>query len=84
MTDENNTNAAPQFLRRGDAAHYVERRWGIRCAKQTLAKLAVVGGGPPFRKAGITPLYNPADLDSWARAKIGPLRNSTSDAGEAA
>ena len=37
----------------------------------TLAKLACVGGGPCFRKAGRWPLYSPADLDAWARDLLG-------------
>jgi hypothetical protein len=70
---------APLYLRRSDAARYIQQRWGIRCAKQTLAKLAVVGGGPVFRKAGVTPIYAPSDLDTWAQSKIGEPRRSTSD-----
>ena len=35
----------------------------------TLAKLAVLGGGPIFRRAGRMPLYSAADLDEFA-AKI--------------
>src|SRR5690606_33827872 len=67
------------FFRRSDAAAYVRRQWCIPCAPKTLAKLAVTGGGPPFRKAGRYPLYAPADLDDWAKSKIGPLQRSTSD-----
>jgi hypothetical protein len=40
--------AAPSFLRRVDAAHYLQMKFGLRCAKQTLAKLAVIGGGPKY------------------------------------
>jgi hypothetical protein len=36
-----------RFLRRKEAAEYVRTRWEVRCAAQTLAKLAVLGGGPP-------------------------------------
>ena len=43
-----------------------------------MAKLAVVGGGPIFRKAGKTPLYDPADLDAWAEARMSAPRKSTS------
>jgi hypothetical protein len=66
------------FLRRGDAANYLQERYGLRCAKQTLAKLAVLGGGPIFRHAGRTPIYAPADLDEWARSRISEPRTSTS------
>jgi hypothetical protein len=34
--------------RRVDAAHYLQMKFGLRCAKQTLAKLAVIGGGPKY------------------------------------
>jgi hypothetical protein len=71
--------AAPSFLRRVDAAHYLQMKFGLRCAKQTLAKLAVIGGGPKYHLAGRTPLYAPADLDSWASSKIGGPRLSTSE-----
>src|SRR6478736_2953861 len=45
------------FLRRIAAARYIQDRYGLRCSKQTLAKLATMGGGPIFRSAGRTPLY---------------------------
>ena len=32
-----------------------------------------------FRKAGRYPIYQPADLDRWAQARIGPVQRSTSD-----
>src|SRR5262245_47635691 len=69
----------PKYLRREPAAQYVRETWGIRCSPKYLAKLAVVGGGPAFRKAGRDPLYEPPDLDDWARSKIGPRVSSTSE-----
>ncbi len=39
-------------LRRSEAATYLLETHGIRRAVGTLAKLAVVGGGPRFRVAG--------------------------------
>jgi hypothetical protein len=71
--------AVAPYLRRAQAAEYVRARWGLPCACQTLAKLAVIGGGPVFRKAGRYPLYRLEDLDGWAAAKIGHPRTSTSD-----
>ncbi|MFZ0457125.1 MAG: hypothetical protein WAM17_01505 [Rhodoplanes sp.] len=73
----------PIFLRRDEAANYLRSKFGFRCSKQTLAKLAVLGGGPVYRKAGVTPIYDPTELDRWARTKIGPPRRSTSEAGVA-
>jgi hypothetical protein len=60
-----------RYLRRNIAARYLSENWGITRAPQTLAKLACVGGGPRFVKAGRIPLYKPEDLDSWARNLIG-------------
>jgi hypothetical protein len=68
-----------RFLRRADAAMYVAQRYGFPCSRQWLAKLAVVGGGPSFRKAGRYPVYDPADLDRWAQSRIGPPQRSTSE-----
>ncbi len=66
-------------LRRSEAATYLLETHGIRRAVGTLAKLAVIGGGPRFRVAGRTPLYAPDDLDAWADSIISPLVRSTSE-----
>jgi hypothetical protein len=52
----------------------------IRRAPQTLAKLRVVGGGPPFYKLGRSVFYKREDLDQWLDAR---RRRSTSDDGDA-
>lgn len=68
-----------RFLRRGDAATYINDRYGFPCSRQWLAKLAVVGGGPLFHRAGRFPIYDVTDLDSWAMSRIcGPV-GSTSE-----
>src|SRR5260370_38777150 len=67
------------FLRRSDAATYVTERYACPCSRQWVAKLAVIGGGPVFRKAGRYPVYEPSELDQWAKAHIGPPQRSTSD-----
>jgi hypothetical protein len=73
----------PENLRRRtEAANYLESVWGIPCATKTLAKLAVVGGGPVFRKAGRTPLYPEVALDDWARRKLTKRVHSTSELAE--
>jgi hypothetical protein len=61
-----------RLLSRREASRYIEERHGQPCALKTLAKKASVGGGPPFRKAGRHPLYDPADLDAWAQARLSP------------
>ncbi len=68
-------------LRRAEASNYLAQRHGIVRAPSTLAKLAVIGGGPKFYSAGRFPLYPPGELDAWAAAISGPLRASTSDGG---
>ena len=66
----------PVFHRRRAAAQYLKNR-GIPCSENTQAKLAVVGGGPAYRRFGRIPLYTEADLDAYAEAKLGKLVRST-------
>ncbi|THD45211.1 MAG: hypothetical protein E7774_08505 [Bradyrhizobium sp.] len=68
----------PQYLRRKTAGIYLRNKYGFGSEK-SLAKLASVGGGPEFRKAGSAALYEPSKLDEWAVSKIGKPRRSTSD-----
>ncbi len=70
---------SPVYLRRDKAAQHVRDTWSLPCSPRWLAKLAVVGGGPMFRKAGRTPIYAPSDLDAWAQSRIGAPQKSTSD-----
>jgi hypothetical protein len=65
-------------MTRVETAQYINDHF-FPCSPKTLAKLAVIGGGPPFRKAGRVPLYSPASADAWAASKIGPLVHSTSE-----
>ncbi len=69
-------------LRRSDASKYLEETHGIERTPQTLAKLAVIGGGPRFQHAGRIPLYPVVELDSWAESLFTPLKRSTSDVQE--
>jgi hypothetical protein len=66
-------------MRRREASAYLDALYGIRLAPATLAKLAVIGGGPKFRLDGRYPLYDREELDVFADARLGPLRSSTSD-----
>lgn len=66
-----------EYLRRAEAARYLQERFGAYTA-QTLAKLACVGGGPVYRKMGAYPVYRPADLDAWAEARMSaPVASSS-------
>ncbi len=67
-----------EFLKITPAAAYVRDTWGMPCSPRWLAKLAVVGGGPIYSKAGRTPLYTTNDLDEWAKQRIGARRCPTS------
>jgi hypothetical protein len=67
-----------QYKRRRAAAQYLQDNYGFGTAA-SLAKYAVTGGGPSFRKVGRMVLYEVPELDRWAQAKMsGPMR-STSD-----
>lgn len=70
--------SAQGFLRRVEAAAYIKNKYGWG-SRQTLAKLAVTGDGPVYRKFGSMVLYSPEDIDAWVGAKIGSPRNSTSE-----
>jgi hypothetical protein len=67
------------YLRRKAASSYLKDTHGIERAPSTLAKLAVIGGGPPFRRLNRAALYDPVDLDQWVASKLSPLARSTSD-----
>lgn len=67
-----------RFFRRREAAEFLKEGWRFGSAA-TLAKLAVVGGGPEFRKANKIVLYEQGALESWANAKVGPPIRSTSE-----
>jgi hypothetical protein len=68
----------PAYLRREQAASYIQNNY-FPCSRQWLAKLAVIGGGPVFRKAARFAVYEKKDLDSWAQGKIGPRLRSTAE-----
>lgn len=67
-----------RLLRRAEAAQHIHDKWGYPCSPRTLAKYAVIGGGPRFRKAGRYPFYHPDDLDSWINDKLSDPVTSTS------
>jgi hypothetical protein len=70
-----------RLLRRAEAAEHIKQKWGYPCSPRTLAKYAVIGGGPPFRKAGRYPLYHPDDLDGWISGKLSDRVTSTAALG---
>jgi hypothetical protein len=61
----------PRYLNRAGAASYVTQKYGFPCSEQTLAKLAVKGQGPEFKRAnGRFAVYPVAGLDAWAATRI--------------
>jgi hypothetical protein len=68
-----------RFLRRKAASKYLQEVHGVVRAPSTLAKYAVLGGGPVFQRLGRDPVYTPVSLDEWVASQLsGPMR-STSD-----
>jgi len=67
-----------KFMRAKDAGVYLKETFGFGSEK-SLNKLACVGGGPVFHKAGPARLYTQEALDAWAMSKIGAAQRSTSD-----
>jgi hypothetical protein len=81
MAEDVHNVAHERLLRRSEAARYLIDTWRISCSVATLAKLAVAGSGPEFRKAGRTPLYPQDGLDSYAQSKMSRRVRSTSELG---
>lgn len=75
------SGSSVRYLRRNEAARYIQAVYGFSCSRQWLAKLAVVGGGPVYHKAGRTPIYAPEELDKWALSRIGKPQRSSFDVG---
>ena len=64
---------------RKQAAKHIKDKYGQPVTNSLLAKLAVYGGGPPFRKTGGEAIYEELDLDLWAESRIGPKIHSTAE-----
>jgi predicted DNA-binding transcriptional regulator AlpA len=69
---------AERYLTRNEVSERCKSR-GLSIAKQTLAKLAVTGGGPAFRKFGNRVVYDPADVEAWIERRLTGPRKSTSE-----
>jgi hypothetical protein len=68
-----NTAAQPEptYLNRVSAAAYLSKKFGFPCSAQSLAKLAVKGRGPKFKRAsGRFAIYPVPALDEWAIGRI--------------
>jgi hypothetical protein len=71
----------PARMRRKQASEYLLEQHGVSLSAATLAKLAVIGGSPPFWKDGPFPVYGRDQLDQFAAKRLGKLRSSTSSTG---
>ena len=78
MTHQVEDTTNQTFLRREQAAAYLQERYGAYTT-ETLAKLATIGGGPPFQKFGRFPLYRPDLLEKWALSRMSKTVRSTSE-----
>jgi hypothetical protein len=70
-----------KYLRRRAASDHL-RSQGLPVAAATLAKLAVVGGGPAIQYFGRIPLYSIDELERWVAERLSAPRRSTSCIGE--
>jgi hypothetical protein len=68
-----------RYLTRQEAASYLSER-GLPVTKNTLQKLATIGGGPAYSIFGNRALYTTETLDYWAEARLSAPRRSTSEA----
>ena len=65
-------------MTREEAAQYLRANYKFG-SKRTLDKLATMGGGPEYQKAGPRAIYTDEALDRYALAKIGPPQLSTAE-----
>jgi hypothetical protein len=73
------SDSSHRLLRRAEAAKHVREKHNLPCEPSSLRTLAHNGKGPPFKKVGRFPLYDPDDIDSWILAKSSPKVRSTSE-----
>jgi hypothetical protein len=64
------TKAWPERFSRQEAAQYLRAAHGVRIGWQHLAKLALHGTGPRFRKDGRFAIYDRLELDAWANGRV--------------
>lgn len=70
---------APDALLRRRALAEALTAAGFPVAESSLATRATRGGGPPFRRFGLIPLYRWADAVEWAEARLSPPVRSTAE-----
>jgi hypothetical protein len=65
-------------FRRKEAAAFLTDL-GLPIASATLAKYAVIGGGPEFQLWGRRPVYLESSLRAWAEQRLGKPASSTTE-----
>lgn len=66
-----------RYLSRKEASRFLAGL-GLSIAPSTLAKLASIGGGPPYRRFGRQVKYLASDLIAWAMTRLsGPVRSTS-------
>ena len=68
-----------KYLTRAESARYLTEELGLPTTKNTLTKLASVGGGPKYCLFGNKAVSTREWLDEWADAKLSTPRTSTSE-----
>jgi hypothetical protein len=76
MQADSHSQQQPAQLTRQDAAKFLTER-GFPIAASTLAKKAVMGGGPPYRIWNSRATYSVDDLVAWADKSRGALVSHT-------
>jgi hypothetical protein len=64
--------------RRKEAAAFLTNV-GLPIATATLAKYAVIGGGPEFQIWGRFPVYLQTSLQTWADQRLGKAASTTTE-----
>jgi hypothetical protein len=64
--------------RRSEAAQFLSGL-GLPVAAATLAKYAVIGGGPSFQRWSRFPVYTEEALRTWAEQRLGKPASSTTE-----
>lgn len=72
------TLAPDTLLRRRSLAEALASA-GFPVTESTLATKASRGGGPPFRRFGLVPLYRWQDALDWAEGRLSPPVTSTAE-----
>lgn len=70
---------APDTLLRRRALAEALTGAGYPVTESTLATKATRGGGPPFRRFGMIPLYRWGDALDWAHGRMSPPVCSTAE-----